>query len=63
MTGVNNLQIPGASPEQSVRLKPEWAIVLAYEFKLRKEAMRMVIHEGRTLADALVAVTRDADLK
>ena len=60
---VNNLQIPGSSPEQSVRLKPDWSIVLAYEFKLRQEAMKMVVHEGRTLADALVAVTRDADLK
>ena len=60
---VNNLQIPGASPEQSVRLKPDWSIVLAYEYKLRKEAMKLVVHEGRTLADAMVAVTRDADLK
>ena len=60
---VNNLQIPGSSPEQSVRLKPDWAIVLAYEFKLRKEAMKLVVHEGHTLADALGAVTRDADLK
>ena len=33
---VNNLQTPGASPEQSVRLKPDRAIVLAYEFKLRR---------------------------
>ena len=60
---VNNLQIPGASPEQSVRLKPDWAIVLAYEFKLRKEAMKLVVHEGHTLSDAMAAVTRDADLK
>ena len=26
---VNNLQIPGTTPEQSFRLKPDWAIVLA----------------------------------
>ena len=41
----------------------DWAIVLSFEHKLRKEAMRLVMHEGFTLANALRAVTKDADLK
>ena len=44
------------------KLRPDWAIVLAYEQKLRKEAMRRVM-EGHTLADALNSVIKDADLK
>ena len=60
---VHGLQIPGVTPEQTQKLKPEWPIVLAYEQKLRREAMKLVTQEGHTLADALRAVTRDADLK
>ena len=60
---VHGLQIPGVNPEQTQKLKPEWPIVLAYEQKLRREAMKLVTQEGHTLADALRAVTRDADLK
>jgi len=60
---VFGLQIPGITPEQSYKLKPEWPIVLAYEQKLRREAMKLVTQEGHTLADALRSVTRDADLK
>ena len=44
------------------RIKPDWAIVLSYEQKLRKEAMRRVL-EGHTLADAMASVIKDADLK
>ena len=44
-------------------MKPDWAIVLSFEHKLRKEAMRLVVNEGYTLANALRAVTKDADLK
>ena len=60
---VHGLQIPGVTPDQTQKLKPEWPIVLAYEQKLRREAMKLVTQEGHTLADALRAVTRDADLK
>ena len=38
---VHGLQVPGASPDQSVKLKPDWAIVLAFEQKLRREAMKL----------------------
>ena len=60
---VHGLQVPGTSPDQSVKLKPDWAIVPAFEQKLRREAMKLVTQEGHTLADAMRAVTRDADLK
>eukprot|EP00435_Cladocopium_sp_Y103_P074800 s19_g51.t1 len=45
-----------------VKIRPDWSIVLAYEQKLRKEAMKRVL-EGHTLADSLIAVTKDSDLK
>ena len=60
---VHGLQIPGVTPDQSVKMKPDWSIVLAFEQKLRREAMKLVTQEGHTLADAMRAVIRDADLK
>ena len=55
------IQIPTGEGNQQ-KVKPDWAIVLAYEQKLRKEAMKRVL-EGHTLAEAMVSVTKDADLK
>ena len=60
---VHGLQVPGVSPDQSIKMKPDWSIVLAFEQKLRREAMKLVTQEGHTLADAMRAVIRDADLK
>lgn len=59
---VLNIQVPNASGESS-KLKPDWTIVLSFEFKLRKEAFRLVLSDGYTLGDALKAVMRDAELK
>jgi len=59
---VMGIQIPTSDGGQQ-KLKPDWSIVLAFEHKLRKEAMRLVANEGYTLANALRTVTRDADLK
>jgi len=60
---VYGIQIPSASGDStSQRVKPDWSIVLAYEFKLRKEAMKKVM-SGHTLSEALEAVIRDPDLK
>ena len=60
---VYGLQIPTTSSETAQqRVKPDWAIVLAYEHKLRKEAMKKVL-SGHTLSDALEAVIKDPDLK
>ena len=58
---VFGIQIPTSEGSQQ-RIKPDWAIILSYEQKLRKEAMRRVL-EGHTLADALASVIKDADLK
>ena len=58
---VYGIQIP-TSDGSLQKVKPDWTIVLAYEQKLRKEAMKKVM-EGHTLADAMNAVIRDADLK
>ena len=57
---VYGIQIP-TSDGSLQKVKPDWTIVLAYEQKLRKEAMKKVM-EGHTLADAMNAVIRDADL-
>jgi hypothetical protein len=60
---VFGIQIPTASGEASQqKVRPEWSIVLAYEQKLRKEAMKKVL-EGHTLSESLLAVIRDPDLK
>ena len=58
---VFGIQIPTSEGSQQ-RVKPDWAIILSYEQKLRKEAMRRVM-EGHTLADAMTSVIKDADLK
>eukprot|EP00435_Cladocopium_sp_Y103_P073986 s172_g46.t1 len=61
---VLGIQIPSATGDGSQqRVRPDWAIVLAFEYKLRKEAMRLVTHENHTLSNALRAVIKDADLK
>ena len=60
---VYGLQIPSSTGDNSQqRVKPDWTVILAFEHKLRKEAMKKV-HNGHTLADALEAVIRDPDLK
>lgn len=60
---VFGIQIPMSSGESSQqKVRPEWTIILSYEHKLRKEAMKKVL-EGHTLADSLLAVIRDPDLK
>eukprot|EP00435_Cladocopium_sp_Y103_P028408 s800_g7.t1 len=61
---VLGIQIPSSTGDGTQqRVKPDWAIVLSFEHKLRKEAMCLVIHENHTLGAALTAVTRDAELK
>ena len=61
---VFGIQIPTSSSDTTgqTKVKPDWSIVLAYEHKLRKEAMKRVL-EGYALADSLLAVIRDPDLK
>jgi len=45
------------------RPKPEWHLVLSYEFELRKEAFKRVRQQGATLAEALRDVIKDAELR
>ena len=60
---VFGIQVPSASSETlQQKVKPDWTVVLAYEHKLRKEAMKRVL-EGYTLDESLLAVIRDPDLK
>eukprot|EP00435_Cladocopium_sp_Y103_P064749 s303_g26.t1 len=44
-------------------LRPAWGIVLEYEFKLRKEAFKLVVRGQMTLKEALEAVVKDSELK
>eukprot|EP00435_Cladocopium_sp_Y103_P074174 s127_g47.t1 len=56
---VYGIQIPGSDGTLQ-KLRPDWAIILAFEHKLRKEAMKLVL-AGHTLSDALDSVTKNAD--
>eukprot|EP00435_Cladocopium_sp_Y103_P002353 s4728_g1.t1 len=60
---VLNIQVPSLYGEGSQKVKPEWAIVLNYEHKLRREACKLIIKEGITLAEALGRVIKDPELK
>eukprot|EP00435_Cladocopium_sp_Y103_P009962 s5620_g2.t1 len=60
---VYGIQIPSLSGDTQQRVKPDWAIVLSYEHKLRKEAFKLVMNDGYSLGDALKSVIKDADLK
>ena len=60
---VYNIQVPSLQGDGQQRVKPEWSIVLNFEHKLRKEAFRLVVRDGLTLADSLHQVMHDAELK
>ena len=60
---VYNIQVPSASGDGVQRVKPDWGIILNFEHRLRKEAFKLVVRDGYTLADALRSVIRDAELK
>ena len=60
---VYGIQLPSSTTEFGQKVKPDWSIVLAYEYKLRKEAMKLVTQQSKTLSEALHLVTKDADLK
>ena len=60
---VYNIQLPSTDGDSAVRVRPEWSMVLSYEYKLRREVMKLIVTEGLSMHDALGQVTRDADLK
>ena len=57
---VANLRLPSSTGKDT---RPPWAVVLAFEHKLRAEAMRMVVDDGETIASAMEKVTKDPSLK
>ncbi|CAE7249029.1 unnamed protein product [Symbiodinium sp. CCMP2592] len=63
VAGLRLEQATGYDNSQNALFRPPWGIVLRYEYKLRKEAFRLVNDEGQTLQDALTAVTKDCELK
>ena len=58
---VNNIKVP--IDNQQVAMKPSWALVLQYEHRLRREAFKLVNRGEATMAEALIKVTKDPDLK
>ncbi|CAE7782881.1 unnamed protein product, partial [Symbiodinium pilosum] len=60
---VANLRLPSSSGKEQFPPRPPWTIVLAFEYKLRAEAMRMVVEDGETIAGALEKVVKDPSLK
>ncbi|CAE7290582.1 unnamed protein product [Symbiodinium sp. CCMP2592] len=63
VAGLRLEQATGYDSSHNALFRPPWGIVLRYEYKLRKEAFRLVNDEGQTLQDALAAVTKDSELK
>ena len=60
---VYNIQVPSLVGDGQTRVKPDWGIILNFEHRLRKEAFKLVVRDGATLADALNQVIHDAELK
>lgn len=60
---VYGIQIPSLHGEGQQRVKPDWGIILNYEHRLRREAFKLIVSKGMSMADALTSVTKDADLK
>ncbi|CAE6964686.1 unnamed protein product [Symbiodinium natans] len=62
VAGLRLPSLPGAD-SPGTQFRPPWHSVLSYEFRLRKEAFRLVNEERVTLATALERVVRDTELK
>lgn len=58
---VNGIKVPLHGLQHP--LKPNWALVLQYEHRLRKEAFKLVNRGEKTLAEAFESVTKDSELK
>eukprot|EP00435_Cladocopium_sp_Y103_P032503 s2139_g8.t1 len=48
---------------QTHSVKPPWAVILSYEQKMRKEVFKWVQAGTHTIAEGLIAVIKDAELK
>ena len=60
---VYNIHVPSLVGDGQTRVKPDWGIILSFEHRLRKEAFKLVVRDGTTLADALNQVIHDAEMK
>ena len=58
---VHGIKVPVDGQQQPLR--PPFALVLQFEHRLRREAFKLVNKGEKTLAEALEAVTKDAELK
>ena len=57
------LEVANGTPDLTTVVRPEWTILLSYEFKCRKKAFSLVRESGISLVQALVDVTKDGELK
>ena len=46
---------------QGTEVKPDWPLILRYEYQVCKEALQRVLYESNTLAEALEAVRGDTE--
>ena len=58
---VHGIKVPVDGQQQPLR--PPFALVLQFEHRLRREAFKLVNKGEKTLAEALEAVTKDAELE
>ena len=58
-----NPRLPSSTGKDQYPTRPPWAVVLAFEHKLRAKAMRLAVDDGETIASAMEKVTKDPSLK
>ena len=58
---VFGIKVPTQGGQQ--HLRPPWTVMISYEHRMRREAFKLVNSGTMTLAEALEAVVKDADLK
>ena len=56
---VYGFRVPCAGRE----LRPDWAVVIAYELQIRKEALRQVLYEGSDFQVAMAAARKSTELR
>ncbi|CAE7332120.1 unnamed protein product, partial [Symbiodinium microadriaticum] len=63
VAGLRLEQTTGYDHNNNAQFRPPWGIVLRYEYRMHKEAFRLVNEDGLTLKAALLAVTKDTEMK
>ena len=49
--------------KDNVPIRPPWQVLLSYEYELRKEAVKLAWQNNSPLAETLIEVTKNAELK